>query len=431
MNRRPDAPDPLSPEERDLANRLQRLGPNDGPSAALDAKILAAAHAAAAQTPRARARKNRWPAWIGIAASLSLAIGIGWQLRPVDKAPEAMSEEAAAASSANAAADMAADSAAAAGSAADSAAAAAPADAATVELPITEPPPPPKGLVPEPVTVPFVTPLPDVASSDAAGPAPIAPAASPPAPARASAAQAQSAASAQVEAAQVEAAQAKAVLAKPQADAASEQGLGRTQYHYSEQEKREDARAVPAPIVVSPPPPSPEEAAAGLSAPSAPASAAQDAAFKRNASAKTHNAPSAAPQGNARRVDTETTAGKQPQGLTENADAVRERRNIESKAVAGQATSQTATTPTTASAPAPAAAADDSSRPTIDAVVVTGSRTSGGYVDDRRLPVAEWLDHIRSYRDSDQTERARESLREFRRIHPRHRIPEDLRPLLK
>ncbi|MFD1299911.1 hypothetical protein ACFQ4Q_25135, partial [Lysobacter gummosus] len=93
MNRRPDAPDPLSPEERDLADRLLRLGPNDGPSSALDAKILAAAHAAVAQTPRARARKTRWPAWIGVAASLSLAVGIAWQLRPMDKAAEAMRED--------------------------------------------------------------------------------------------------------------------------------------------------------------------------------------------------------------------------------------------------------------------------------------------------------------------------------------------------
>ncbi|MBT2747492.1 hypothetical protein J7J64_13790, partial [Lysobacter sp. ISL-42] len=93
MNRRPDAPDPLSPEERDLADRLLRLGPNDGPSSALDAKILAAAHAAVAQTPRARARKTRWPAWIGVAASLSLAVGIAWQLRPMDKAADAMRED--------------------------------------------------------------------------------------------------------------------------------------------------------------------------------------------------------------------------------------------------------------------------------------------------------------------------------------------------
>ncbi|MFQ6313917.1 hypothetical protein ACLMLE_28445, partial [Lysobacter capsici] len=67
MNRRPDAPDPLSPEERELAQRLLRLGPSDGPSPALDARILAAAHAAVATTeqPRLRAQpRQRWPMWV-------------------------------------------------------------------------------------------------------------------------------------------------------------------------------------------------------------------------------------------------------------------------------------------------------------------------------------------------------------------------------
>ncbi|MEH6422499.1 hypothetical protein V7787_52245, partial [Pseudomonas sp. CGJS7] len=136
MNRRPDAPDPLSPQERDLAERLLRLGPHDGPSPALDAKILAAAHAAVAQTPRAREKKTRWPAWIGVAASLSLAVGIAWQLRPMDKAPEAMSEEAAVAAI-SAPPDAAADAAAAANSAQDSMMAeqAAPAGAAAADAP--------------------------------------------------------------------------------------------------------------------------------------------------------------------------------------------------------------------------------------------------------------------------------------------------------
>lgn len=102
MNRRID---PLSPEERDLAERLARLGGPREPAPALDAKILAAARAAVATdaTPQAEAAapatasaaptdpkvaplrprrtKPRWPLGFGLAASLVLAAGIGWKLQ--------------------------------------------------------------------------------------------------------------------------------------------------------------------------------------------------------------------------------------------------------------------------------------------------------------------------------------------------------------
>lgn len=90
--------DPLTPEERALADRLARLGPHDGPSPALDAKILAAAHAAVG--PR---RRSRWlalssvPASLitgaGMAAVLALVVGVVWQLRPSAPAPQAPREE--------------------------------------------------------------------------------------------------------------------------------------------------------------------------------------------------------------------------------------------------------------------------------------------------------------------------------------------------
>ena len=83
----------LTPEERALAQRLARLGPHAEPSAALDAKILAAAHAAAEPEP-IRPRRDRrqrkaatWPTVLGFAASLALACGIAWQLRPLPNAP--------------------------------------------------------------------------------------------------------------------------------------------------------------------------------------------------------------------------------------------------------------------------------------------------------------------------------------------------------
>lgn len=85
--------EPLSPEERALADRLARLGPHDGPSAALDAKILAAAHAAVAGPARRRRRLGLTaiPGGLitgaGMAAALVLVIGTVWQLRPSDPAP--------------------------------------------------------------------------------------------------------------------------------------------------------------------------------------------------------------------------------------------------------------------------------------------------------------------------------------------------------
>ena len=78
----------LSAEERDLAARLGRIGPFDVPSPALDAKILAAAHAAAVTRTPSRRRL----AWLGVpptlvtgmgvAAAAVLALGLVWQLRP-------------------------------------------------------------------------------------------------------------------------------------------------------------------------------------------------------------------------------------------------------------------------------------------------------------------------------------------------------------
>ncbi|HEY5849836.1 MAG TPA: hypothetical protein VIT62_03595 [Lysobacter sp.] len=91
--------EPLTPEERAMADRLARLGPHDGPSPALDAKILAAAHAAVA--PR---KNRRWlalsgvPATLvtgaGMAAVLALAVGVVWQMRPSAPAPQAPRGEA-------------------------------------------------------------------------------------------------------------------------------------------------------------------------------------------------------------------------------------------------------------------------------------------------------------------------------------------------
>jgi len=89
MTTHPDHHEPLDAEERDLAARLGRVGPFDGPSPTLDAKILAAAHAAAATRVSNRRRHFAWlgvpPALVtgvGVAAAAVLALGLVWQMRP-------------------------------------------------------------------------------------------------------------------------------------------------------------------------------------------------------------------------------------------------------------------------------------------------------------------------------------------------------------
>ncbi len=109
--------EPFNPEERDLAQRLARLGGPREPAAALDAMILAAARAAVsgtaapAETPaeppadpkvstlRPRKSAPRWPMGFGLAASVVLAAGIGWRLQiDGDRHSEAASAPAAEAS---------------------------------------------------------------------------------------------------------------------------------------------------------------------------------------------------------------------------------------------------------------------------------------------------------------------------------------------
>ncbi|MEJ7747514.1 MAG: hypothetical protein WKF61_12380, partial [Luteimonas sp.] len=100
-------PDPLSTEERELAQRFARLGAPGEPASSVDARILAAAHDAVARHPSSRTRRrHRWPVAFGVAASVALAVGIAWQLRPWPQTP--VYDEAASASVAASAADSSA-----------------------------------------------------------------------------------------------------------------------------------------------------------------------------------------------------------------------------------------------------------------------------------------------------------------------------------
>ena len=85
--------EPLTPEERALAQSLSRLGPHGGPSPGLDARILAAARAAVQEAPAPGGQvpppRRRWPLGLGVAASVLLAAGVAWQLRPAYEVPVA------------------------------------------------------------------------------------------------------------------------------------------------------------------------------------------------------------------------------------------------------------------------------------------------------------------------------------------------------
>lgn len=93
---KPYPPEPLSPEERELAQLTARLGPQGEPSPALDARVLAAARTALQPSrPASRSRpKPRWPVALGLAASMVLAVGIAWQLRPLQSSTEIVASEA-------------------------------------------------------------------------------------------------------------------------------------------------------------------------------------------------------------------------------------------------------------------------------------------------------------------------------------------------
>lgn len=103
MNRRHH---PLDPEERVLARLLDDPGAT-GPSPELDARILAAARRSVPTAPPAaapatgyarRGPRRRWPVALGLAASVTVAIGVAWQLRePLLPTPIAVEDAATAA----------------------------------------------------------------------------------------------------------------------------------------------------------------------------------------------------------------------------------------------------------------------------------------------------------------------------------------------
>lgn len=80
MNRHP--PQPLDAEERALAALLPRPHGRVEPGPELDARILAAAREALHPRPAPRRPQRSWIAPTALAASLVLALGLAWQVRP-------------------------------------------------------------------------------------------------------------------------------------------------------------------------------------------------------------------------------------------------------------------------------------------------------------------------------------------------------------
>lgn len=87
MTRHPQQP--LDHEERALAALLPRPHGRAEPGADLDARILAAAQAALHPRPVAKRQRRSWIGPTAVAASLMLAVGLAWQLRPPPAAPVA------------------------------------------------------------------------------------------------------------------------------------------------------------------------------------------------------------------------------------------------------------------------------------------------------------------------------------------------------
>lgn len=94
----PHSPNALDAEERALVKVLPRLHGRTAPSPDLDASILAAAQASVRSAkptqPRIR-RRGRWFAPAALAASMVVAVGMAWQLRPLSAVQAPQSDAAA------------------------------------------------------------------------------------------------------------------------------------------------------------------------------------------------------------------------------------------------------------------------------------------------------------------------------------------------
>lgn len=367
--------EPLTPEERALAQSLSRLGPHGGPSPGLDARILAAARAAVQEAPAPGGQvpppRRRWPLGLGVAASVLLAAGVAWQLRPAYEVPVASEVPAAAPVRApavvmdSAEADIDPAAASAAPVAVQEAPApalppAAPADAATsgparknAEAAARQEAAPkrgPLGLIPA---------VPGLSAPEAPRITRSAPQAF---PAEAASASAPTSAPAPVVADEAMEMQDTAAAAQARERAAAQQQEQRVRYEEARQEK---ARAT-----------------------------------------------------DARALDSITVTGSRVQN-----------RETPTRAQ-GAAPVPTDVTPPSPPAPPPPAASAGSSQPSAARTALRRTDLQVPVDEDTRLPPDEWLERIRLRRDLGDSANALRSLQLFVQAHPFQRVPDDLRPLL-
>ena len=370
--------EPLTPEERTLAQSLSRLGPHGAPSPELDARILGAARAAVQDTPSRGGAvpptRRRWPLGMGVAASVLLAAGIAWQLRPshdVPVASEAPAQTQRSAQLIGEDADVAA---------ADAAAPAVESLAPPPAIVATEPAAPAKAMRPPPPSA--------VIERDVA----------PSGPARKNA---EAAARQEVAPKRSPLALIPAVPGLPSAEEASsrEQPVAPQAFP-----AETDAYAPPAAMAADVP-----EAIAR--AQTQQRSAAQPSQEQR---ARYEEGRKQAAANEGRTLDTIAVTGSRI--------STRERQGRMQDA-----------------APAPAAPPPPPPAPAASAgsVQPSAARTALRRTDlqvpvdaDTRLPPDEWLDRIRLRRDLGDSANALRSLQLFVQEHPFQRVPDDLRPLL-
>lgn len=364
--------EPLTPEERALAQSLSRLGPHGGPSPDLDARILGAARAAVQSAPAGGGQvppsRRRWPLGMGVAASVLLAAGVAWQLRPLHEVPVASEVPVDAAREVAESADTSR------AVAADAAAPAADALPAPEVAQDIAPPMPAKVLPP----------------------APIGRAATAPGPAR------------------------------QNAEAAARQELP---------PKRSPLALIPAPAA-SPAPPAPEAAPQAFSfdtdAYSNPAPAA--AAAPEPDVRTQHRAAAEQEQEQRVRYDEERreAAAKAEDKLTLNSVMATGNRVTTRDRQARTKEAMPASAPVAAAPPPPPppAASAGSAQPSAARNALRRTDLQVPVDADTRLPPEEWLDRIRLRRDLGDDANALRSLQLFVQEHPFQRVPEDLRPLL-
>ncbi|WP_225583208.1 hypothetical protein [Pseudoxanthomonas sp. PXM02] len=374
--------EPLTPEERALAQSLSRLGPHGGPSPDLDARILGAARAAVqpstATTEQVRPARRRWPLGMGVAASMLLAAGIAWQLRPMHEMPIASEAPMDAERSAGVDAEPQA------------------ADAAAAAMPIADVPPPAAIAVEEAPTpmAAKISPPPAVAQT-------------PPTPGP----------------------------ARQNAEAAARQEPA---------PKRGPLALIPVPA--SPPaPPAPEPAPQAFpaeadsysySAPAPAATAASEAALREQVQQRIgaqQEQEQRARQVEYRREAAAEAAAKAEDNRTLDTIAVtgnrvksRERRSKAQDVVSAPAPAPAMAPPP----PPPPAASAGSVQPSAARNALRRTDLQVPVDADTRLTPDEWLERIRLRRDLGDDANALRSLQLFVQEHPFQRVPDDLRPLL-